>query len=271
MQKKIPSSNYADMLTVAEWELSSDAIDKLNLLNSCPELLKEARKFREEYEKSPKNFPEGRLLQLKQTMFEVRFAIAINRTKYSVENKYKTGVDGTDVDFKLTDTEQEWLIELTNPITSQQVKDNTKILENGLQEYQSITSDQHNAPEVTDIIKIQKVIFSKVSNEECKPIKFPLISTSKAYHIIVVSMNSFNGSISDKDDYTNIVYGSKALSNSFHQRLWYDSEKKESEMIKGVFDEIHVNPQAKTQAKILQERVHAICFIKEKFEEKKVE
>lgn len=38
-------------------------------------------------------------------------------------------------------------------------------------------------------------------------------------------------------------------------------------MIKGVFDENHVNPQAK----ILQERVHAICFIKEKFEEKKVE
>ena len=31
--KKIPSSNYADMLTVAEWELSTDAIDKLN---SCP-------------------------------------------------------------------------------------------------------------------------------------------------------------------------------------------------------------------------------------------
>ena len=53
MQKKIPSSNYADMLTVAEWELSSDAIDKLNLLNSCPELLKEARKFREE--KSTRN------------------------------------------------------------------------------------------------------------------------------------------------------------------------------------------------------------------------
>lgn len=38
-------------------------------------------------------------------------------------------------------------------------------------------------------------------------------------------------------------------------------------MIKGVFDENHVNPRAK----ILQERVHAICFIKEKFEEKKVE
>jgi len=256
----IPSSktHYADTLTEAEWSLSKSAMDNLDKVSWSQELLTKAKELREEYEKSPKTFQKHKLLQLKQTMFEIRFAAAINRTNCIAQNEYKAGIGKTDVDFKVTDiNQQEWLIELTNPRTSDAVKENTKILKNGIQEYSSTTSDNINSSEVRDIIKTQKAIFSKVANDNNQPIKFPLTMESKAYHIIVISMNSFNGYSSDEDDYINIADGSKTLTNILNVRYF------KKEMIKGVFGSNHNNPKAK----ILQARVHAVVFIKENFEE----
>ena len=247
-------SSYADTLTEAEWSLSKSAIDNLSKLKKAQGLIKKYQ---------------DKLLQLKQIMFEIRFAAAINKTGCTVQNEYKAGIGNTDVDFKVTDLKkQEWLIELTSPSTSIAVKENTEILESGIQQYSSITSptDQTNSPEVRDIIKAQSVILSKVANDKGKPIKFPLITDSEAYHIIVISINSFNSGVSDKYDYINIVYGSTRLrdiEDGVHVRCWYDQQKKCNEMIKGVFDPDHSN----LKAKILQKRVHAIVFIKENFEE----
>jgi hypothetical protein len=269
-------SFYADNLTEAEYLLSKDAIDNLSKLQWCQKLIGKGQSLMKEYDKSKlqklSSFSEDSLLQLKQTMFEIRFAAAINRTDCVAQNEYKAGMGNTDVDFKVTDTnQQEWLIELTNPRTSDAVKEHTKILKNGIQQYLSTTSpqDNTNSPEVRDIEKTQKAIWSKVANKEGKPIKFPLIREYEAYHIIVVSINSFNNSSSDKWDYQNIVYGSKILTDieyGAYVRYWYNRKQDKIEMIKGVFDLDHTN----SKTKILQARVHAIVFIKENFEENKV-
>jgi Fic family protein/ribosomal protein S8 len=264
---------YADSLTEEERSLSEIAINNLSKVKWCTGLLKKAECFRKKYNDSKLTFPKDKQLQLKQTMFEVRFAAAINRTGYIAQNEYKAVIGNSSVDFKVTDTnQQEWLVELTSPRTSDAVKENTKILENGIQQYSSTTSSQDkNTPEVRDIIKTQDTILSKVADKEKeKPTKFPLITDSKAYHIIVVSINSFNNSASDQGDYINIVYGSEILTkinDGLDVRYWYDSKEDKWEMIKGVFDPDHINPRAK----ILQARVHAICFIKEEFKENKVE
>jgi len=271
--KPVPLSWYADTLTGAEWPLNDGAIASLIKVKGCKELVRKAQKLQKEYndtiiQKLP--FPQNKLLQLKQTMFEVRFATAINSTGCIVQNAYKTDIGNTDVDFEVTDTEgQKWLIELTSPSISNAVKEHTKILENGMQQYSSriYPGDQTNSPEVLDIVKTQKAILSKVSNEKVEPIKFPLPENSTAYHIIVVSINSFNNGISGQGDYINVVYGSKELTSikdGLYVQCWYDQKQNKKEMIKGVFDQNHDNPKAK----ILQERVHAIVFIKENFEKR---
>ena len=275
-QEKIPLSPLswrADTLTKAERSLNESAIASLIKVKGCEKLVRYAQKVQKDYNGTIQKslpFPQNKLLQLKQTMFEVRFATAINSTGCSVQKEYKTDIGNTDVDFEVTDTDgQKWLIELTSPSISNVVKEHTKILENGMQQYLDTISPQDpiNSAEVIDIVKAQNAILSKVADKEGKPTKFPLITGPKAYHIIVVSMNSFNNSSSNEWDYLNIVYGSRVLTSiddGVHVRYWYDPKENKKEMIKGVFDPGHDNPRTK----ILQEKVHAVVFIKEDFEKR---
>jgi len=195
--------------------------------------------------------------QIKQALFEVRFAEEIHTSGLEACYEFKAGKGKKSVDFKIYDknnkTCREWLVELTSLEESQAVKDNTSVKGNFVC-FQSISTpwDKKNPPEVRDIIKAQTAILRKAE-------KFPEIEVSQTYHVIIINMRGFLMGVSDEGDYLNILYGSKDLPDVY-KRFWVNN-KKEKQLIVGIFDPNH---PSRLCSQDLQKRVHAVGFINEK-------
>lgn len=210
----------------------------------------------------------------KRALFEIRFAYAIHAAGLEAEYEFKTGVGGSSVDFKIDDKKSKsvWLVELTSLEESSAVKENS-FAQGNFSMFNSITTpgDEDNSPEVRDIIKAQRAILSKVAKEESvEPIKFPEIINKKeqapqTYHVILVDMRGFLVGVSDGGDYMNILYGSERLPEQYKVR-WINAETQKKEWIVGLFDQHHPDPRSR----YLRERVHAVGFMKEKFEDDKI-
>ncbi|MBL9029644.1 MAG: HipA N-terminal domain-containing protein [Caedimonas sp.] len=195
--------------------------------------------------------------QIKQALFEIRFAEGIHTSDLEACYEFKTGKGEKSVDFKIYDKNNEicpkWLVELTSLEESHAVKENTRVKGNFFG-FQSISTpwDEKNPPEIRDIIKAQTAILGKAE-------KFPETAGNDCiYHVIISNMRGFLTGISDDGDYLNILYGSKSLPDVY-KRFWVN-DKKEKQIIVGIFDPDHPNPCSRD----LQKRVHAVGFINEK-------
>ncbi|HAT1971657.1 hypothetical protein [Legionella pneumophila] len=197
---------------------------------------------------------------IKSALFEVRFAHALQQMKLDVEYEAKTGVGQSTVDFKFNYNNSIWLIELTSIRESDAVKKATSTNKDGHYDYLSITNNTTNSPEILELIKLQNVIFNK-AQQNGKSHKFPQI-LDNTYHVIIVDVRSNDAGISDHFDYHIVTYGSRSLENvndGVYCRSFIDKGTGIIQHIKGVYEPN--NPDS--NSKIIRERIHFICFIKE--------
>ena len=256
IEERIMTKCWTDILTTDEYMFSQEVSKELKEVTWTKDILNNTKiKNALEIDVHSDLYD---IREAKAALFELRFAFAIHNAGLTAQYEYKTGQDGSSIDFFVHDpsTQRKWLFELTSLSISNAVKENT--FQNGhFTTYLSNSYHDKNSPEVRDIIKAQNAIFSKICDEAGNLIKFPEPSPN-CYNIIVVDMRSFNAGISDFNDYKLIAYGNKEV-NEHYWQYWVDQNDQKSG-IKGVFDKDHPD----LRSKCLQERIHVIVFIKEK-------
>lgn len=218
---------------------------------------------------------EGISAETKSLLFELRFAGELDFLDIEAEYEYKTGVNDSSIDFKITKDNFNWLFELVSIKVSNAVKNATtiktpyfngsgvtfrmsdqeatkantsSIFEMGL----SSKANDIRQSEAGEIIIVQQKIGEKVFHKG-KPTKFPDICDN-TFHIIIVDMRGFlgEGGGGDKYDYKIITHGCRGM-NHIYFRFW------EGEPIKGIFEKDCPLRSAKT----IQERIHFIGFVNE--------
>jgi hypothetical protein len=206
--------------------------------------------------KSGQESTDEQIRQIKSSLFEVRFAHAINKLGFEAEYEFKTGVGGTSVDFKINieGCAKDWLVELTS-LTSA-IGDWSN---DGYFGYSSISNSDQNCNEVLDLVKAQNALFHKVckSNKrgEVEPIKFP--ENSPYHHAVILDTRASVGGMIDSYDFCNICFGSAGLPDMYKRFFRY---RDEWELFKGIFD---IN-NANEKSRYIRERIDVIGFINEK-------
>jgi transcriptional regulator with XRE-family HTH domain len=255
-EERVVNKCWTDILTTDEYIFSKKSAKKLEEVEWAENVLKDIKI------KNALNVDIHsdlyKIREAKAALFELRFAYAIHNAGLTAKYEFKTGQGNSSIDFFVDDpkTQKKWLFELTSLSTGDAVRENT-YQDGNFTSYLSISSLNKNSPEVREVIKVQNAIFSKICNEDGKPIKFPE-PTPNCYNVIVVDTRSFNSGISDLDDYKLIAYGNKDVYES-HRQYWIDQNGQRND-IKGVFDNDHPD----LRSKYIQERIHAIAFIEEK-------
>lgn len=199
--------------------------------------------------------------ETKPLLFELRFAAELHRLGLSAHYEYKTGINGSTVDFRIDDGFS-WLIELVSIQTSDAVKCATKqtgpIWETNL----SSNAEDIKQSVEGETILVQQKIGEKVYSNDI-PIKFPPISNN-VFSLILVDMRGYLSGVSnggDANSYRVIAYGISGLEreNEWMALYWKDRNGK-LVPVKGLFDENNPLRAAKT----LQERIHFLGFVSEK-------
>jgi len=196
------------------------------------------------------HFYKDKIINIKSSFFEIRFAYSILLAGLKAEYEYKTGRDEKSIDFKIfgSKTKNNFLVELTSLRDSKAIKKGTWKNESFFG-FSSITSsfDNENSAEIKDLIKVQDAILEKAN-------KFSTILNG-TYHIIIVDMRGFLTGPADQIDFHYIVFGGEDLDDT-NKRHSIDSQGNR-EVIKGLFEESCRN-------QIVREQIHAIGFILEK-------
>lgn len=186
-------------------------------------------------------------------LFELRFAGELNFLDIEAEYEYKTGVNDSSIDFKITKDNFNWLFELVSIGVSDAVKDATTFIEPNIFEMVLCSkSNDKRKSEAGELIIVQQKIGEKVFHKG-KPTKFPDICDN-TFHIILVDIRGFlgKGGGGNKYDYKIITHGCRGM-DPIYFRFWED------EPIKGIFEKDYPGRSAKT----IQERIHFIGFVNE--------
>lgn len=249
---------FTDFFSVDEIEYSKKAAEELRNADWAKKILSDkkistALKVEKNMDRTYDEFS-----SIKSALFEIRFADGLHKIGFNAEYEAATGVGRSTVDFKVPYDSSIWLIELTSTRESDTVKEATKTKDE-FYSYLSITNNRTNSPEILELIKLQKVICNKV-HKQGLPHKFPEISDN-IYNVILVDIRSINAGIIDHFDCHIITHGSSSLANvaeGVYCRGFIDNTGK-LDHIKGIFEQNHPDPNSK----IIRERIHFICFVKE--------
>lgn len=228
---------WSDILSKREADYTRKALDSLANVTWAKPLLSRIKNNR------------GMRSETMPLLFEVRFAYELLLVGFSAQYEYPTGIGDSTVEFKLN-TSPPWLIELVSIRESLHLKE--AIVQDGdFYELELSTNAKNkNQSEEAEMIRVGIKIGEKVLHRN-NPTKFPL--PHNTYHLILVDMRGYLGSGGDHFDYEQIAYG--ALKNNPYTHFW------NGEPIKGLFEETNDKLKA---ARLLQERIHSIGFIKER-------
>lgn len=192
----------------------------------------------------------------KPLLFELRFAAALHAARLHPQYEYRTGVGDSTVDFRVTHSNAQWLIELVCILASDAVKRAT--WRDGLFFGTALSTDSPDPTQSIEgeLILAQQKIGEKVFTKN-GPIKFPPPRPG-SFHMILVDMRGFGITGGDIWDYRCIAYGpSGVVPNALHLVHSWRGADGQRRPILGLFDENNTHLRA---ARTFQERIHFIGF-----------
>jgi hypothetical protein len=175
---------------------------------------------------------------------EMRIAHALHQAGRNAEYEFRTEVGTKSVDFRVEGS-PEWFIEIVSLTASEAVRNATQ--GNALLTsvaLSSLSADPRQSEEGEVVRAIERIAD--------KAAKFPSPSPWSV-HVVLVDMRGYGIGMSDRHDYREIAYGARAVREECHH-YW------EGRPIAGLFDP----KNARNSARLAQERIHYLGFIKEK-------